>query len=121
MVKRILAVDDEPGILKALTIRLKDKGYEVSTGANGEEALKLARESNPDLIILDVMMPPPNGYQVCRTIKDDEEMKNIPVILLTAKGTESDRFWGQESDADAYVTKPYNAEDLLNQIEELLS
>lgn len=121
MAKRILVIDDEPGILKAVSIRMKAAGYEVFTGASGEEALKLVKELKPDLMILDVMMPPPNGYQVCRTIKDDDELKGLPIILLTAKGTESDKFWGQESDADAYVTKPYNAEDIMKQVGDLLS
>jgi len=120
MSKRILVVDDEPGIVKTIRLRLKAKQFDVVTGSNGEEALKGVKENKPDLVILDVMMPPPNGFQVCRTLKDDPEFKSIPIILLTAKATESDKFWGTESGADAYITKPYNHEELIAKINELL-
>ena len=117
---RILVVDDEPHIVKIVEARLKANGYEVITGTNGDEALAKAKEEKPDLIILDVMMPDPNGFQVCRTLKDDPEYCNIPVILLTAKTTEGDKLWGIESGADGYVTKPYNAEVLMGKIKDLL-
>jgi len=71
------------------------------------------------LVILDVMMPPPNGFEVCRTLKEDPELKKIPVILLTAKASDSDRFWGAESGADAYISKPYNPDELLAKVAEL--
>lgn len=119
--KRILAVDDEPEIINILKLRLEANKYEVITAGNGEEALKKAREERPDLIVLDVMIPPPNGFQVCRTLKDDPEHKKIPIILLTAKASDSDKFWGTESGADAYVTKPYNADDLMEKIKMLVS
>jgi len=118
--KKILVIDDEPDIVKMVELRLKACGYEVLKGSNGEEALALTKEHHPDLIILDVMMPPPNGFQVCRTLKDDPQFKNTPIILLTAKVSESDQFWGLESGADEYVSKPYNAEELLEKIRVLL-
>lgn len=120
MAKKILVVDDEPEIVNMIEVRLKANGYEVIPSYSGDDALKKVKESKPDLILLDVMMPPPNGYQVCRTLKDDPDYKNIPVIFLTAKTTESDKFWGMESGADEYVTKPYNAEELLEKIANLL-
>jgi len=120
MAKKILIVDDEPNIVMMLERRLKANGYDVIAAYAGEEALKRAKEDGPDLILLDVMMPPPNGFQVCRTLKDDPKYKHIPVVLLTAKVTESDQFWGMESGADAYVTKPYNADELLAKIGALL-
>jgi len=120
MGQKILIVDDEPGIITLLKTRLSANGYEVITGANGQDALSQIKGQHPDLVILDVMMPPPNGFQVCRTVKDDPELKNIPIILLTAKSAESDKFWGVESGADAYVTKPYNPEELLAQVTSLL-
>jgi two-component system, OmpR family, alkaline phosphatase synthesis response regulator PhoP len=119
--KKILIVDDEPDILFMLQSRLEAHEYDVVIASNGEEALEKARAENPDIILLDVMMPPPNGFQVCRTLKDDPAYKHIPVIMLTAKTTESDQFWGLESGADGYVTKPYNSEELLSKIAELLS
>jgi len=119
--KKILVVDDEPGILKALSLRLGAKKYVVVTGTNGEQALSQVEAENPDLVILDVMMPPPNGFEVCRKLKEKPEYKKIPIILLTAKATDGDKFWGTDAGADAYVTKPYNSEDLLNKVEELLA
>jgi DNA-binding response OmpR family regulator len=120
MAKKILIVDDEPQILALLMSRLKTSGYEISLAQSGAEALKQAKTVRPDLLILDVMMPPPNGFQVCRMLKDDPDFKNTPIILLTAKAAESDQFWGLESGADAYVTKPYNPKELLNQVQALL-
>lgn len=120
MAKKILIVDDEPDILQLLEMRLRANGFEVVTGSSGEQALQKVKQEGPDLIVMDVLMPPPNGYQTCRQLKDDPKYKNIPVILLTAKTTESDQFWGMESGADKYITKPYNAEDLLAAIKKLL-
>ncbi len=120
MAKKILVVDDEPQIVALLGSRLKTHGYNVVTAQTGAEALKKVKDEKPDLLVLDVMMPPPNGFQVCRTLKDDPEFKNIPIVLLTAKAAESDQFWGLESGADAYVTKPYNPKELLTQIQALL-
>jgi DNA-binding response OmpR family regulator len=120
MAKKILVVDDEPTIVKLIEVRLKANKYDVITGFNGEEALKRVKEDKPDLVILDVMMPPPNGFQVCRTLKDDPNYKHIPVIILTAKNTESDQFWGVESGADTYLTKPYSSEELLEKVHDLL-
>ncbi|MDD2751850.1 MAG: response regulator [Candidatus Omnitrophica bacterium] len=120
MAKKILVVDDEPDIVKLLELRLRANGFEVATAYNGTEALDKVKDVHPDLIILDVLIPAPNGFQVCRKLKDDPKYKEIPVILLTAKTTESDQFWGMESGADKYVTKPYNAEELLQEIKKLI-
>lgn len=120
MPKKLLIADDEPHIIKILEIRLKKAGYEVKTADSGESALARIKEVKPDLIVLDVMMPPPNGFQLCRMLKDDPQYKEIPVILLTAKASESDQFWGMESGASVYITKPYAPEDLLGKIRELL-
>lgn len=120
MTKRILIADDDPDILTMLESRLKANRYEVTAVNNGKAALDKIRQERPDLVILDVVMPAPNGFQVCRTVKDDAELKKTPVILLTAKATQSDKFWGTESGADAYVTKPYHPEDLLKHVHDLL-
>ena len=120
MAKKILLADDEPNIVKVIELRLKSEGYEILTAYNGEEAISKIKENKPDIAILDVMMPPPNGYQICRILKEDAEYKNIPIILLTAKSTESDKFWGIESGADAYITKPYNAKELLETVKKLI-
>ena len=121
MPKKILVVDDEPELVDVLTLRLESKGYEVVSGSNGEEALEKTKEENPDLIVMDVMMPPPNGFQVCRILKDDSQYKNIPILLLTAKAAEGDKSLGRESGADDYITKPYQADNLLAKIEEHLA
>jgi len=120
MPKKILVVDDEESILVLIRTRLKAAGYDVVTGASGTEALEKVRSEKPDLAILDVMMPPPNGYQVCRAIKDDADLRHIPVAMLTAKATDSDKFWGEESGADAYITKPYNPQELMEIIKRLM-
>ncbi|MBF0252623.1 MAG: response regulator [Candidatus Omnitrophica bacterium] len=120
MGKRILVVDDEPDIIEQLRIRLNASGYDVISAENGVNALKQAKEGSPDLIILDVMMPPPNGFQVARELKDSVEYSRIPIIMVTAKSTESDQFWGMESGADAYLTKPYNSAELMGKIKSLL-
>ena len=120
MSKKIFVIDDEPEIAQFLKFRLETKGYEVIVSHNGKEGLERAKTEYPDLIISDVMMPQLNGYQLCRTLKDDPAFKHIPIILLTAKVTKSDQFWGVEAGADEYLTKPYNAEDLLEKVSKLL-
>lgn len=120
MSKKLLIADDEPHIVKVLEIRLKKAGYDVRTANDGEQTLERIKEDKPDLVVLDVMMPPPNGFQLCRMLKDDAKYKDIPIILLTAKTSESDQFWGMESGASAYMTKPYSPEDLLGKIRELV-
>jgi DNA-binding response OmpR family regulator len=118
--KTVLVVDDEPQIVKLLQIRLQDSGFDVMMASSGTEAVEAVKSKKPDLVIMDVTMPPPNGFQVCRMIKDDKDLRHIPVILLTCKTTESDKFWGMESGADAYETKPYNFNSLLARIKGLL-
>jgi len=117
--KTIVLADDEQGVLDVVQFRLTKKGYNVIVAHDGEEALASVKKSSPDLVILDVNMPPPNGLQVCRQLKDDAKYKNIPVVLLTAGDTDSDKFWGAESGADAYLTKPYKAEDLIALVKKL--
>lgn len=121
MAKKILCVDDEPAILKTLEKRLKNQGYDVLTGNCGDDALERLQDNKFDLIILDVDMPPPNGFQLCRQLKDDPDYQATPIMLLTARGTEGDQFWGMESGADMYLTKPYSHEELLEKVGTLLS
>lgn len=118
--KRILIVDDEPTIIEMVQIRLEVAGFDVLSAENGQEGLEKVRREKPDLVILDIMMPKMNGYQVCRELKKDEATKKIPVILFSAKSQESDKFWGEECGADAYILKPYEIEELLAKIHHLL-
>ena len=121
MGKKILVVDDEPFIVQMITSRLKASGYDTSSAGDGDEALRKARSENPDLIILDIMLPKMDGFQVCAALKQDERYKDIPVILLTAKGGEESRQIGlQECGADEYVTKPFDAQSLLEKMSKLL-
>lgn len=118
--KKILVVDDEEEIVNNLRMALEMKGYETLSAYDGQEALDIARKEKPDLILLDIIMPRVNGYQVCRQLKKEEETKSIPILMLTAKTRDSDRFWGKETGADDYITKPYDTLDLLEKIGQFL-
>lgn len=121
MQRKILIVDDEPEFVDALQLRLENSGYTIRSAFDGEAALQIVQECQPDLILLDIMMPKMNGYQVCRKLKNDSETKHIKIAMLTAKTQESDRFWGSECGVDDYIAKPYKSEELLRKIKHLLS
>ncbi len=118
--KRILLVDDERDLVEELMIRLEACGWEVLTACDGQEGLEKARRERPDLILLDVIMPKMNGYQVCRELKGVAETKMIPIILLTAKAQENDKRLGKESGADDYIIKPSHAGLLIDKIKKYL-
>ncbi len=120
MAKKILVVDDERDLVETITFRLEAAGYEVSSAFDGQEGLEKAREIKPDLILLDVMMPKMDGYQVCRMLKFDDDYKNIPIIMLTARGQEQDKKTGGDVGADDYITKPFDSKDLLARIQKML-
>lgn len=109
----ILVVEDSPTEMQMVKNVLQNKGYEVITAANGEEGLEKVRDLLPSLVVLDVVLPGRNGFQVCRDLKSSPDTKNVPVILLTSKTQESDRFWGMKQGADAYLTKPWREDELL--------
>jgi twitching motility two-component system response regulator PilH len=114
---RILVVDDSPTELSLISAPLLAGGYEVITASDGEEALAKAAKERPDLILLDVVLPKQNGFQVCRTLKRSPETSPIPVILVTGKDQPSDRFWGLRQGADEYVTKPFQPETLVSSVQ----
>jgi DNA-binding response OmpR family regulator len=114
--KKILVVDDEPNILMSIEYILDMEGYEVHTARDGEEALDVAERIRPDLILLDVSMPRKDGYEVCRILREREDMAGTKVIMLTAKGQSLEKKKGIEVGADEYVTKPFSAVDLLEKI-----
>jgi DNA-binding response OmpR family regulator len=121
MAKKILIVDDEPHILMMVSSRLKAGGYEVITASDGKSGLALARAENPDLVLLDIMMPGVDGYEVCSELKHDERFQKIPVILFTAKASEEDERIGiEDCGADAYLKKPFDPNSLLEKVAELL-
>ena len=106
--KRILVVDDEPRVREMLEFRLRLFGYEVLTAANGNEALDVAASEKPDLVLLDVMMPELDGFQVCSRLKQNEATRDIPVVMLTAKAEAKDVTRAFNSGAEDYVVKPYD-------------
>ncbi len=118
--KRILVVDDEIYIVHILEFTLTMEGYEVLTAADGEEALRRLEQDRPDLVVLDIMMPKVDGYEVLRRIRADEEFRQLPVILLSAKGRPIDRDTGLEIGADDYIVKPFSPRRLLEKIQDLL-
>ncbi len=107
--KKILVVDDEKNILDIIVFNLKNEGYETVSAADGEEAVKMQKEHNPDLILLDVMLPKMDGFAVCKTIR---AYSNVPIIMLTARADEVDKIMGLELGADDYITKPFSMKEL---------
>lgn len=118
--KRILIVDDERDIVETIQFMLESEGFECLLAYDGEDALLKARTENPDLILLDIMLPKINGYQVCRLLKFDEKYKDIPIIMLTAKAQDADKLMGKETGADEYVCKPFVMDELVRMIREYL-
>jgi twitching motility two-component system response regulator PilH len=115
-VKKILVVDDSPTERHVMVELLTKNGYQVVTAESGEEGVVKAKAEKPDLIIMDVVMPGLNGYQATRTITRDDETKNIPVLMCTSKGQETDKIWGLRQGAQDYMVKPVNGEELLAKI-----
>jgi len=117
---RILVVDDEIYIVHILDFSLGMEGYEVLTALDGEQALEKARAEKPDLIVLDIMMPKLDGYETCKLLKAEAGTKDIPVILLSAKGRNVDQKIGFEVGADDYITKPFSPRKLVERINAIL-
>lgn len=118
--KRILVVDDEADVTELVAYHLKAKGFEVETLNNPNGSIGLARTFQPDLVILDVMMPDLNGIQICRMLRADPPLRHVPVIFLTAKAEENDRIQGLEIGADDYVSKPFSIKELILRIQSIL-
>ena len=118
---RILLVDDEPSIVKMVGKRLEIEGFDVLVAVDGQEGLAKAQQDGPDLIILDLMLPKLNGYEVCTMLKQDTRYQQIPIVLFTAKAQDKDEKLGMECGANAYVRKPFRAQELLEKIRALLA
>ncbi len=118
--KKILLVDDEPNILVALEFLVKQQGYTVFKATDGMQALEQLEEVHPQLIVLDVMMPGMDGFEVAKRIRSSAHYDNVPIIFLTAKGTKADRMNGYASGGEIYITKPFDNEDLINTINEVV-
>ncbi len=115
---RILIIEDDPTICRGLTDSLVAESYEVLTAADGEVGLRLSHEGNPDLIILDLMLPKRSGYEICRQLRDEGSV--VPILMLTARGQEADRILGFDLGADDYVTKPFSVRELLGRVRAIL-
>lgn len=120
MSKTVLIVDDEEYIVTSLEYVMQSAGYKVVVAYDGEQAIEKTKESAPDLLILDVMMPKLDGFEVCEKIRANPLWKSIRIIMLTAKGRDSEREKGMSLGADAYMTKPFSTRDILKRVMELL-
>ncbi len=119
--KTVLIVDDEPDIVESIKFNLEFENIESIEAYDGEEALSKARKENPDLIILDIMLPKINGYKIARLLKFDESYKHIPIIMLTARTQKTDIKLGEETGADEYVIKPFDMEMLVALVKKYLN
>lgn len=120
MSKKVLIVDDEKDIVETLQFILESEGLECVVAYDGEEALSLAKTQNPDLIVLDVMLPKINGYKVCRLLKFDAKYKHIPILMVTARTQEEDKIIGEETGANEYITKPFDIETITKLVKKYL-
>ena len=120
MTKKILIVDDEPNIVISLEFLMRREGFSVGVARDGEEALARIREDRPDLVLLDVMMPKVNGFEVCQAVRADPSLAAVRIVMLTAKGREAEIAKGLALGADAYVPKPFSTRDLVVQVKSLL-
>ena len=118
--QKILIVDDEPDITELVSYNLKKAGYAVASASDGEEALARVREDRFDLIVLDLMLPGIHGMELCRILRNNEKTAQIPIIMLTAKGEETDKIRGLETGADDYMTKPFSPKELIARVKAIL-
>ena len=120
MGKRVLVVDDEPNIVMSLEFLMRRAGFEVGVARNGREALEALEGAPPDLLLLDVMMPEFDGYEVCERVRARPDWSGTKIVMLTARGREVERERGLSLGADAYVTKPFSTRDLVEQVKRML-
>jgi DNA-binding response OmpR family regulator len=120
MTTKILIADDEPNILISLEFLMKREGYEVLLARDGQEALDLLRRERPRLVLLDVMMPRKTGFEVCQEVRNDDELRATLILMLTAKGRETDVVKGMALGANAYMTKPFSTRELVQKVREML-
>ncbi|GFE70984.1 response regulator transcription factor [Chroococcus sp. FPU101] len=116
----VLLVEDNRSQREMISDLLKKHGLTVTIACDGLEAIAHIERSNPDLVVLDIVMPRMNGYEVCRRLKSDPKTKNVPVVMCSSKAEEFDRFWGMKQGADAYIAKPFEPIELLGTIKQLL-
>ncbi len=117
---KVLVVDDSWTDLTLIATPLRESGYDVVTAADGDEALEMVGSERPQCVVLDVVLPKQNGFQVCRKLKQNEASRHIPVILASGKNTPLDKKWGLQQGADLYITKPFDKEELLTSVRTLI-
>ena len=117
---KILVVEDSPTYLRQIAHLLKEEGFEIITAVDGEDALEKTVKENPHLIVLDVILPKKNGFQVCRQLKTSPDTQDIKILMLTSKSQDSDRYWGLKQGADDYMTKPFDDVELVTNVNKLL-
>ncbi|PLX60827.1 response regulator transcription factor [Sedimenticola selenatireducens] len=120
MSQHILIVDDEKNIAISVDYLLRREGYQVSVAHDGEEGLRLIQSDRPDLVLLDIMMPKLNGFQVCEAVRQNPALADVRIVMLTAKGRDAEKEKGLALGADAYITKPFSTRELVSQIKALL-
>ncbi|MBD5802351.1 Transcriptional regulatory protein YycF [Azoarcus sp. Aa7] len=121
MAKKILIADDEQNIVISLEFLMKREGYEVSVANDGDEAVRRIRAEKPDLVLLDVMMPKKSGFEVCQEVKSNPELQSVRILMLTAKGRDTEVAKGLALGADAYMTKPFSTKELVERVRSMLA
>lgn len=117
---KVLVVEDSLAQRQMISDLLKGSGLKVAVAADGVEALESIEKFSPDLVVLDIVMPKMNGYEVCRRLKADPKTQNVPVVMCSSKGEEFDRYWGMKQGADAYIAKPFQPTELIGTVKQLL-
>jgi twitching motility two-component system response regulator PilH len=117
---KILVVEDSLAQRQMISQLLEKSGLNVTVASDGVEAIEQFKQHNPDLVVLDIVMPRMNGYEVCRRIKSDPKTQHIPVVMCSSKGEEFDRYWGMKQGADAYIAKPFEPVELIGTVKQLL-
>ncbi len=121
VLKKILVVDDDPYILMSLEFLMKKNGYDVMVARNGTEALEIVEKQLPDVVLLDIMMPDVDGYEICKHIKASKKLKDAKVVFMSAKTKEADIRKGYDLGASLYITKPFSTREMIKQIKELMA
>ncbi|NEO26636.1 MAG: response regulator [Kamptonema sp. SIO4C4] len=117
---KVLVVEDSMAQRQMISDLLRESGLTVEVAGNGVEALERIREYNPDIVVLDIVMPQMNGYEFCRRLKADPKTQGVPVVMCSSKGEEFDRYWGMRQGADAYIAKPFQPMELIGTVKQLL-
>lgn len=117
---KVLVVEDSVTQREMITDLLKDSGMTVTAAGDGVEALEQIKGGCPDIVVLDIVMPRMNGYELCRRLKSDPETQEVPVVMCSTKGEEFDRYWGMRQGADAYIAKPFQPQELIGTVKQLL-